>query len=124
MATSSQPLCTTIQIALVELFASWNIRPIAVSGHLSGEIAAAYTTVTLTMKDAMTAAYYRGIYSNDMRRRGELDGAIMAVGISGEAVLPFLSTPTRGRATVACENSPSSVTISGDTPAVTELETS
>ena len=122
MAILSQPLCTAIQIALVELFASWNIRPIAVSGHSSGEIAAAYTVGALTMEDAMTAAYYRGIYSNDMRRRGELDGAMMAVGMSREAVLPLLSTLARGRATVACENSPSSVTISGDAPAVTELE--
>lgn len=37
----SQPLCTAIQIALVELLRSFGISPIAVVGHSSGEIAAA-----------------------------------------------------------------------------------
>ena len=118
----SQPLCTAIQIALVELFASWNIRPVAVTGHSSGEIAAAYAVGALNMEDAMTAAYYRGVYSNDMKRRREFDGAMMAVGMSKEAVLPLISALARGRVTVACENSPSSVTISGDASAITELE--
>ena len=36
----SQPLCTALQIALVELLRSFNIVPSAVVGHSSGEIAA------------------------------------------------------------------------------------
>jgi acyl transferase domain-containing protein len=38
----SQPLSTAIQIALLELLASFGITPKAVVGHSSGEIAAAY----------------------------------------------------------------------------------
>lgn len=34
----SQPLCTAIQIALVDLLHSWGITPAAVVGHSSGEI--------------------------------------------------------------------------------------
>jgi acyl transferase domain-containing protein len=37
----SQPLCTALQIALVELLRSFDIEPFAVVGHSSGEIAAA-----------------------------------------------------------------------------------
>ena len=37
----SQPLCTALQIALVELLRSWNVKLSAVIGHSSGEIAAA-----------------------------------------------------------------------------------
>jgi len=37
----SQPLCTTLQIALVELLKCFNINPVVVVGHSSGEIAAA-----------------------------------------------------------------------------------
>jgi acyl transferase domain-containing protein len=40
-AEFSQPLCTAIQIALVQLLQSWGIRPVATVGHSSGEIAAA-----------------------------------------------------------------------------------
>lgn len=37
----SQPMCTAIQVALVDLLESFGIRPTAVIGHSSGEIAAA-----------------------------------------------------------------------------------
>lgn len=40
-ALYSQPLCTALQIALAELMESFNVRPNAVVGHSSGEIAAA-----------------------------------------------------------------------------------
>jgi acyl transferase domain-containing protein len=38
----AQPLCTAIQIALVDLLNSFGLRPAAVVGHSSGEIAAAW----------------------------------------------------------------------------------
>ena len=37
----SQPICTALQIALVDLLRSFGIRPTVVVGHSSGEIAAA-----------------------------------------------------------------------------------
>lgn len=37
-AKFAQPLCTVLQIALVDLFRSWGITPAAVVGHSSGEI--------------------------------------------------------------------------------------
>jgi acyl transferase domain-containing protein len=40
-ALYSQPLCTGLQVALVELLKSFGIRPTTVVGHSSGEIAAA-----------------------------------------------------------------------------------
>ena len=36
--TFSQPLCTALQIALVDLLRSWDIKPKSVVGHSSGEI--------------------------------------------------------------------------------------
>jgi malonyl CoA-acyl carrier protein transacylase len=37
----SQPLCTALQIGLVELLKNMGVTPAAVLGHSSGEIAAA-----------------------------------------------------------------------------------
>jgi acyl transferase domain-containing protein len=37
----SQPVCTVIQMALVDLLRSFGVLPTAVVGHSSGEIAAA-----------------------------------------------------------------------------------
>ena len=37
----SQPLCAILQIALVELLASFGVVPCSIVGHSSGEIAAA-----------------------------------------------------------------------------------
>lgn len=42
LAEFSQPACTALQIALVDLLQHWGIQPSAVVGHSSGEIAAAY----------------------------------------------------------------------------------
>jgi acyl transferase domain-containing protein len=39
--TLAQPLCTAIQIALVDLLSLFGIEPATVVGHSSGEIAAA-----------------------------------------------------------------------------------
>ena len=37
----AQPICTALQIALIDLLQNWGIRASAVIGHSSGEIAAA-----------------------------------------------------------------------------------
>lgn len=43
-----QPASTAIQVALVNLLKSWEVRPSAVIGHSSGEIAAAYAAGAIT----------------------------------------------------------------------------
>lgn len=42
----SQPICTVLQIGLVDLLHSWGVVPKKVVGHSSGEIAAAYCAVS------------------------------------------------------------------------------
>ncbi|RYP64434.1 hypothetical protein DL769_006675 [Monosporascus sp. CRB-8-3] len=51
------PLCTAVQIGLVDLFAAIGVEPAAVVGHSSGELAAAYAAGALTSKEAITGAY-------------------------------------------------------------------
>lgn len=41
-AVISQPACTAVQIAIVELLTSWGAKPSVVAGHSSGEIAVSF----------------------------------------------------------------------------------
>ncbi|CAG7997677.1 unnamed protein product [Penicillium salamii] len=117
----SQPLCTALQIALVNLLDSWGIHPDSVTGHSSGEIAAAYCAGALSLEDAMLVAYARGSATVELAEKG-VDGAMAAVSMTREELSPLLSSLQRGKASIACSNSPSSFTVSGDKAAVDELQ--
>lgn len=58
-AALSQPLCTAVQIMLVDLLRLANVQLDGVVGHSSGEIGAAYAAGFLTARDAIIVAYYR-----------------------------------------------------------------
>ena len=120
----SQPICTILQIAIVDLLESWNIVPCAITGHSSGEIAGAYCLGALSREDALKAAYYRGFLSSQMKTISpSVHGSMMAVGASESEAEDWIDRLTCGVVVVACVNSPSSVTISGDVAAIDELET-
>ncbi|RHZ60784.1 hypothetical protein CDV55_106439 [Aspergillus turcosus] len=118
----SQTICTALQIALVDLLSSWNVQPDSVTGHSSGEIAAAYAIGALSVEDAISVAYYRGVAASKLSHSEEVKGAMLAAGLSPAQIEPFLDTLKSGKAVVACINSPSSVTVSGDVEAIEELE--
>ncbi|KAJ6788507.1 hypothetical protein PWT90_01621 [Aphanocladium album] len=114
----SQPLCTVIQVALIDLLRSWKVLPTATIGHSSGEIAAAYAASLVTHHDAIKLAYVRGISSASVSKKG----AMMAAGLSHDDAQAYLGKVPEGSAVVACINSPSSVTLSGDVEAIDQLE--
>ncbi|KAF3768157.1 hypothetical protein M406DRAFT_106902 [Cryphonectria parasitica EP155] len=121
-AEYAQPLCTAIQIMLVDLLYHWSARPLATVGHSSGEIAAAYAAGRISAEDAITTAYLRGKLAASL---GD-NGAMLAVGLGAEDVArKYLATPeepwSSGRVVVACHNSASAVTLSGDAQAVEAL---
>lgn len=116
----SQTVCTALQIGLVDLLASWSIRPAGVVGHSSGEMAAAYVAGRITAAEAITAAYYRGYIVSF----NKLKGAMLAVGVGPDQGAEFIrETGLEGKVRVAAINSPDSITISGDAEAVEELST-
>jgi NADPH:quinone reductase-like Zn-dependent oxidoreductase/SAM-dependent methyltransferase len=119
----SQPICSAVQIALVDLLASWGIRPDSVTGHSSGEIAAAYAFGALSMEDAMAVAYYRGVVASTLASDDTpCPGAMLAVGMSPDETKQYINQLKTGKAVIACLNSPSSVTVSGDAAAIDELQ--
>lgn len=112
-AEFSQPLCTAIQLAIVQLFEQWGIQPVVTVGHSSGEIGAAFAAGKISAAEAITVAYYRGKVIRDV----STDGAMMAVGLSAESVKPYLED-LKEKVMIACHNSPSNVTLSGDADAL------
>jgi len=123
LAKYSQPLCTILQVALIELLQSWGITPVAVVGHSSGEIAAALCAGAITREVAWKIAFWRGKLSSDTAlRHPTLKGAMLAAGASPEQVQPYLEHVTSGRIQIACVNSPESVTLSGDETGIDEMQ--
>lgn len=118
-AEFAQPLTTAVQISLVQLLRAWGVRPVVTVGHSSGEIAAAYAAGYISASDAIIMAYCRGQVVRDINT----NGAMMAVGIGAKAIESYLAQPgTAGRVSIACHNSPSGVTLSGDAAAIDELQ--
>ncbi|KAL8754763.1 MAG: hypothetical protein Q9184_005009, partial [Pyrenodesmia sp. 2 TL-2023] len=119
-AAFSQPLCTVVQVVLVELIRTAGIEFAAVISHSSGEIGAAYAASFLSATDAIKITYLRGFCAPLARGPAGEKGAIMAVGASIEEAQELCSLPELdGRIIVAANNSSSSLTLSGDTEAIT-----
>ncbi|KAI1288683.1 hypothetical protein F5Y03DRAFT_80798 [Xylaria venustula] len=119
-AEYAQPLCTVLQIALVDLLTQWGVKPHAVIGHSSGEIGAAYAARALSREDCLKVAYHRGRVSSQVKEKHP-NGSMMAVGLPVEDVRPYLAH-TAEAVVVACVNSPTGVTLSGDKPALVSLQ--
>ncbi|RYP20781.1 hypothetical protein DL765_002614 [Monosporascus sp. GIB2] len=89
----SQPVCTAVQIALVNMLRTWGVGPSAVIGHSSGEIAAAYAAGIHSASQAIIIAYYRGFAADQLQNQGAMlavglglddaNGLIQSMGLSG-----------------------------------------
>ncbi|KAL9115429.1 MAG: hypothetical protein Q9227_000750 [Pyrenula ochraceoflavens] len=87
----SQPLCTIIQVALIEQWRFWGLKPDASVGHSSGEIASAYAAGILSLRAAVIVAYYRGLYLSKLTpNNGAPKGSMCAIGLSEGECLPLV----------------------------------
>lgn len=118
----SLPTCVAVQIALVRLLRSWGINPTGVTGHSSGEVGAAYAAGAISLKSAMAIVYTRGSLTTKFQKIIDRRGGMIVVGLGRDDAKRYISGLTSGKLVVACVNSPSSVTVSGDVPAIEELE--
>lgn len=93
------------------------------TGHSSGEIAAAYAAGALTLESAMSIAYFRGLVAANLNKSfPAIKGAMLAIGASSAVATSFINQLVNGPVVVACVNSPSSITASGDLNAIVELQ--
>lgn len=109
---------------MVDLLSTWGVRPARVIGHSSGEIAAAYAAGILPFESAFKVAYYRGLQSSLVNvKLHSADGAMMSIGLSEADTQERITAvdPALGKLVIACVNSPTNVTVSGDRPALEAL---
>ncbi|KAK1833135.1 ketoacyl-synt-domain-containing protein [Podospora conica] len=102
----AQPATTAVQVALVDVLRACGVRPAAVVGHSSGEIAAAYAAGYLSREEAWRVAFCRGRWAGRVTRRGRM----LAVALGRDAARGYLGEGV----VVACVNAPGMVTLSGD----------
>lgn len=123
----SQVLCTALQLALVDLLASLDVRFHAVVGHSSGEIAAAYAAQRLSRRDAILLAYYRGKYTHlagGLKNNSDPDSAVirggmLACALTAPQASALCARPEyQDKLFIAARNSPTLTTLSGDRDAV------
>ncbi|KAK7983237.1 hypothetical protein PG989_010639 [Apiospora arundinis] len=125
----SQTLCTILQVALVNLLRRFGVAPSATVGHSSGEIAAAYAAGHLSRESSWKVAYYRGLCSAEVASPGYPgpSGAMISIGLSEpsarEVVERLDQQSTTFGISVACINSPSNVTVSGEAGLIDQLKT-
>ena len=122
-AAFSQPLCTAVQVALVDVLKASGVTFYGVVGHSSGEIAAAYVAGRLSAKAAILIAYYRGFHAKLASGPNGSAGGMMAAGMDVEEAIDFCNQPNlKARLYVAASNAPASVTLSGDKEAIEEAK--
>lgn len=122
-AVISQPLCTALQIALVDLLKTVGMEFAAVVGHSSGETGAAYAAGLLSRRHAMGIAYYRGQVAHLAKGPGGKAGGMIAAALTFQDAKSLCSEARfKGRVSMAASNAPSSVTLSSNLDAIEETK--
>ncbi|KAI0966399.1 hypothetical protein F4678DRAFT_484245 [Xylaria arbuscula] len=119
-ASLSQPLCTAVQIATVDMLQAVGITFSAVVGHSSGEIGAAYAAGYLSASDAIRVAYCRGVHAKLAQNDRGQSGKMLAVSMSLKQATAFCNEidVSVGKISVAANNSRLSCTLAGDADAI------
>lgn len=103
-----------IQVALLDLWASWGIVPDAVIGHSGGAMAAAYAAGVYDLEDAIRLSYHR----SRMQGRPSNFGRMLAVGAPFSEIEPLLScnelAGSEHLVCLAAVNGPTAITLAGD----------
>jgi acyl transferase domain-containing protein len=100
------------------------VHATAVTGHSSGEIAAAYAAGAVSRYTAVGLAWYRGCFAAAIEQNETLKGAMLAVRAGGDEISSLIRTlpKTKGTIGIACYNSPKNCTISGDQTEIEKLQ--
>lgn len=112
----AQPANFAVQAGLAALWRSLGVRPQAVVGHSTGEVAAFYEAGVYSFEDAIKVTIHR----SRLQQLLVGTGTMLAVGLSESDALTRIGRYA-DRIAIGAINSPTSITLAGDTDALEEL---
>ncbi|MQS11078.1 amino acid adenylation domain-containing protein [Streptomyces kaniharaensis] len=112
----AQPANFAVQVGLAALWRSHGLRPDAIVGHSTGEVAAFHEAGVYDLADAVRVVLHR----SRLQHRLAGTGTMLAVGLP-EAEAERRIRPHRDRVSLAAVNGPSAVTLAGDADALRDL---
>ncbi|HLP48307.1 MAG TPA: beta-ketoacyl synthase N-terminal-like domain-containing protein, partial [Candidatus Kapabacteria bacterium] len=113
----AHPCNFALQVALVQLLASWGLTPGAVVGHSSGEVAAAFTAGILRLEDAVKVVWQQCRLMEKIIGRG----AMLHISLPLAKVHDIVKNHGE-KIVVSSINSPRSIVLSGDTDLIRQLD--
>ncbi|MEZ4361188.1 MAG: aminotransferase class I/II-fold pyridoxal phosphate-dependent enzyme [Kofleriaceae bacterium] len=118
----TQPALVAFEWALAELWRSWGVVPDAVMGHSVGEYTAACVAGALEIEDALALVARRGRLMAERCDRGAMVAALGEPERVDAVVRAQLANArVAGAVTLAADNGPGSVVLSGAAPAIAAL---
>jgi acyl transferase domain-containing protein/acyl-CoA synthetase (AMP-forming)/AMP-acid ligase II/acyl carrier protein len=108
------------QVALAALWRSLGVEPASVVGHSFGEVAAAHVAGALSLEDAVKVVFSRSRCLQHAAEEASGHGAMATVEMPRAELEAILEQYVSG-VSVTVSNSPTSVVVSGSTPAVAAL---
>lgn len=108
-ASVAQPLLFAFQVSMTEALAARGLKPALAFGHSIGEIAAAVACGAITLPDATRVLVARA--QSQERLHGE--GGMVVLAASREEAERLIANLPSETISIAAENGPSSITLSG-----------
>ncbi len=112
----TQPALFALEYALAELWQSWGIKPAAVMGHSLGEYVAACVAGVFTLEEGIKLVAERARLMQALPPGGMM-AAVLAAKAEVSATLKRCGAPV----SIAADNGPQSVVISGERDAIEEV---
>ncbi|WP_394814731.1 amino acid adenylation domain-containing protein [Streptomyces millisiae] len=112
----AQPANFAVQVGLAALWRSRGVRPDAIVGHSTGEVAAFHEAGVYTLADAARVVVHR----SRLQQQLVGTGTMLAVSLSEEEAARRVR-PYGDRVSIAAVNSPTGMTLAGDEDALARL---
>ncbi|KAF2273801.1 polyketide synthase [Westerdykella ornata] len=119
--TAIQLAIVTLEVSLAAFWKSCGITPALVMGHSLGEYAALHVAGVLSLADMLYLVGHRARLLSERCESGAC--AMLAVGMSPDAVRQLLETQPHSSCTISCANSPYATVVSGTVDDIAELRT-